>query len=543
MSENNNHSKRALSLDDLVNHDENDKIKLKKLSGIAENNLSHNDTEKQPTLSNITNPKDETAIEVQAPATSTANQEGNTPIKGKKNDSDSDDDDYDVTFDMKMSFDYDDQVQESPVKVEQASNSKNGEKSEIASNKPGDKKQIINDDSVKVTEKSDAAIADDKKTELKENKEEQTSNNEIKPETKQDSKTTSVTNADKDKVDHIFEEKTSTKSKRNIIKKDLEILSEISSVSKPNKYTNVPIWAQKWKPTIKALENINLNEVKNIDTSFLNIIPDDDLTKSIQDWVYATIFSIDPEMKSYIELEVKFGLIKDAKSSDRVNPPISSQAIFTDLDCHMKPTIDEVLFNEITKYIKNVSELNEHVGKFSVIESNTTDSLYRVGISTQRPRFLRMSRDVNTGRIGQFIEKRTVSSLLIYAPKDSYDMKISINLEIPVPENEPPEKFMNQQPLNERVKDRISFIHNDSCTRFDMTKVKNLKSAQNNDVEETFEIELEINTSALLKAFDNISVDSKEYAALIRTFLNNASIIRRKLTTLSSEIFEGQKRI
>lgn len=155
-----------------------------------------------------------------------------------------------------------------------------------------------------------------------------------------------------------------------------------------------------------------------------------------------------------------------------------------------------------------------------------------------------MSSDVKTGRIGAFIEKRHISQLLIYSPKDSYDVKLSINLELPVPENDPPEKYQHQTPVSERTKERVSYIHNDSCTRFDITKVQNHnKGIKSNDVEITHEIELEINTPALIKAFDNIMTDSKEYATLIRTFLNNGTIVRRKLSSLSYEIFEGQKKI
>lgn len=342
-------------------------------------------------------------------------------------------------------------------------------------------------------------------------------------------------------VNTIFDEKTSLKSRKNNLKKDLQILNEIAATSKPNKYKNVPIWAQKWRPTIKALQNIGKKDLK-IDNSFLNIIPDDDLTKSVQDWVYATVYSIPPDMRSLIEMEMKFGVIMDAKSPDRINPPVSSQAVFTELDAKMVPNVDSSVFDELKKYVRGVSEVNENRGKFSTIESHTKDSIYRVGVATQRPRFLRMSTDVKTGRVGQFIEKRKIAHLLIYSPKDSYDVKISINLEIPVPENEPPEKYKSQTPISERSKERVSYIHNDSCTRIDITKVEQTsRGGRGNNSELTYEVELEINTPALLNAFDNIMTDSKLYAAVIRTFLNNGTIIRRKLSSLSYEIFEGQK--
>lgn len=344
-------------------------------------------------------------------------------------------------------------------------------------------------------------------------------------------------------VRDIFQEKMSTQSKRNNIKKDLNVLHEIAATAKPSRYRVAPIWAQKWKPTIKALQSIDTKDFK-IDVSFTNIIPDDDLTKSVQDWVYATIISIPPDQRQFIEMEMKFGIIVEGSDSNRVSPPVSSQTVYTEMDAHLTPDVDERVFTELKKYIKGVSELNENHGKFNIIESHTTDALYRVGLSTQRPRFLRMSKDVKTGRVGQFIEKRHVSQLLLFSPKDSYDVKISINLELPVANNDPPEKYKDHTPVNTRTKQRVSYIHNDSCTRIDITKVANHnQGVKQRHIEDTHEIELEVNTAALLTAFENIAHDSKEYASVLRTFLNNGTIIRRKLTSLSYEIFEGQKKV
>lgn len=556
-------TKRALSLDDLVNHDENDKTKLQKmgegLSGASEAQLATQppvrktsieisdinnaeDTEvisrpvepvrkesnfnmgqqrnilnDEPTPAVKQEPTPQSTIPPVVPTTATQ------PAVAQQDDETDTDDEVggggEINFDSGMAFDYDKQDSNSPLK----------------NSGPRSPKKIPSE--IKISPKTETAelnkeTAEPEKVVVPEEK--KAAAGEASNETENDSNKTSV----KD----IFEEKTSTESKRNNIKKDLEVLSEISAVSKPNKYKNVPAWAKKWRPTVNALQNIDTSDFK-IDSSFLNIIPDDDLTKSVQDWVYATIFSIEPDMRQFIELEMKFGLIVEAKSPERVSPPIASQAVYTELDAHMTPNVDEVLFKELNKYIRGVSEMTENSGKFNIIESLTKDSVYRVGLSTQRPRFLRMSRDVQTGRVGQFIEKRHISQLLLLSPKDSYDMKISLNLELPVPENDPPEKYQNQTPVSERTKDRVSYIHNDSCTRIDVTTVQNHnQGVKGRHTEVTHEIELEINTPALLSAFDKITTDSKEYASVIRTFLNNGTIIRRKLSSLSYEIFEGNKK-
>lgn len=464
--------KRALSLDDLVNHDDKD-IKRRNAEPGAEPNADAMDSDD-------------------------SNSSRLNPLMDDETDTDDDvGGDGEVNFNTDMTFDYDKQDRDSPQKKKN--------RAPAAQEAEAPEAEAPN---------SNGAVEEEK---------EKPSPDRAAP-----------------SVNTIFEEKASLQSKKNNLKKDLRILNEIAATSKPNKYRNVPIWAQKWKPTIKALQNIDKKDLK-IDNSFLNIIPDDDLTKSVQDWVYATIYSISPDMRPLIEMEMKFGLILDRKTPDRISPPISSQAIFTELDAHMTPNIESPVFEELIKYLRGISEVSENSGKFSIIESHTKDSLYRVGVATQRPRFLRMSTDINTGRVAQFIEKRKVAHLLLFSPKDSYDVKISINLEIPVSDTEPPEKYKDQTPMSERGKQRVSFIHNDSCTRIDVTKVENQRG-RSSSAELTHEVELEINTPALLGAFNDITTDSKVYASVIRTFLNNGTLIRRKLSTLSYDIFEGQKK-
>ncbi|SMN21541.1 similar to Saccharomyces cerevisiae YPL228W CET1 Beta (RNA 5'-triphosphatase) subunit of the mRNA capping enzyme [Maudiozyma saulgeensis] len=566
-------TKRALSLDDLVNHDEADKIKLQKMSETVNTTPNNSVDTSNPVrktsigIADINNAEDTDPITGTSeptrrdekfnmgqnrnilndePANITTQLNTTEPVRTDsvpsnssaevseatekpsitQHDDETDTDDEvggtgEINFDAGMTFDYDKQDNNSPQKPQPVRAPKIKKQDDVEKKKSEDieKKQpkLITNEVVK-EEKEEPKKKTKKPVKEKKGKDQQ------------------------DSVSNIFEEKSSNVSKRNNIKKDLEVLNEISAVSKPNKYKNVPTWAKKWKPSINALQSIDASDFK-IDSSFLNIIPDDDLTKSVQDWVYATVYSIEPELRQFIELEMKFGLIVEAKSPERVSPPIASQAVYTDLDAHLTPNVDEVLFKELNKYIRGVSEMNENSGKFSIIESQTKDSVYRVGLSTQRPRFLRMSRDIQTGRVGQFIEKRHVSQILLLSPKDSYDVKISLNLELPVPENEPPEKYQNQTPVSERSKDRVSYIHNDSCTRIDVTTVQNHnQGVKGRHTETSHEIELEINTPALLNAFDKINDDSKEYASVIRTFLNNGTIIRRKLTSLSYDIFEGNKK-
>ncbi|KAL6942429.1 hypothetical protein ACO0QE_003604 [Hanseniaspora vineae] len=376
----------------------------------------------------------------------------------------------------------------------------------------------------------------------------------------------------------IIEDFQNKEVSKTTVKEDIAKLSNLANVSKPVKYNITPIWARKWQ--VKAKGNTNTannstsetgNDVSLEDTvngfpvflpSFTNVIPDDDLTKSVQEWIYATVVSISEEERPFLELEMKFGKLTGENQVDRINPPISTQSIYTDIDGHLQPNVDSTVFEALTKYFNNQQQQATATGdkktSFNVIESHTIDSVYRLNdfYNHRRPRFLRLSKDYDTGRIAQFVEKKSIAQLLIYSPKDSYDMKISINLELPLNMNdEPPEKFERETPIHLRNKDRISFIHNNSFTRFDLTHVinKNMNSIskssltandeQAKNITNTYEVELEINTPMLLKAFDHISTDSTKYASLIRSYLNNGTLVRRKMSQLSAEIYEGKKKL
>jgi len=288
---------------------------------------------------------------------------------------------------------------------------------------------------------------------------------------------------------------------------------------------------------------------KNFRPSYTSVEPDCDIVQAIQQWVYAQLVSIPIEERNFIEIELKFGKLTGDNEVDRINLPISTETIYTNIDGHLLPTIDESLFKELIKHMITTTENNP---EFNIMESEMIDSIYRINdfYNHKRPRFLRLSKDYKTGRIFEFIEKKNLSNLLIYTPRDTYDMKLSLNLEVPLdPNDEPPEKFVNETPIHLRRKKRSSYIHNDSFTRFDLTEVINKKqSGMANDgdrsqIHNTFEVELEMNPQVLVKCIDYINKDSTKFATLVRNFIHNAQLIRRKMTQLSGEIYQGKKKV
>lgn len=62
-------------------------------------------------------------------------------------------------------------------------------------------------------------------------------------------------------------------------------------------------------------------------------------------------------------------------------------------------------------------------------------------------------------------------------------------------------------------------------------------------IHNTFEVELEMNPQVLVKCIDYINKDSTKFATLVRNFINNGQLIRRKMTQLSNEIYQGKKKV
>ncbi|SSD60919.1 related to mRNA-capping enzyme subunit beta [Saccharomycodes ludwigii] len=586
-----------MSLNDIINHDDDNERKEVPSTSTVESKEHGQNSENEKMDTNS-----EGNITIKESPVDTNNTLNKKPISEKDDETDTDEELGEIVFD-KFQFDYDKQEDKkvednetlSDANEEKETNNNNKDNIENE-NKTGDEIVTLTNSSKKRnstdTKEEELLKLNSKKSKLSQDKRPEAtqtednaniivssiSENILPPDAKLQSENKNETldtdiNSTKshapktdDKVEAVLskDEKHNKQQSKNKIENDLKILNELASSAKPIRYSKAPIWATKWQPTVKVLSGrVNADHAPNknadglndittfhLDDSFINTIPDDDLTKTVQEWIYATLVGIPKEEHQFLELEMKFGIITSDNDIDRISLPVSTQAVYSEIDGRLTPNINAKCFEELNKYIKGLSDMGENIGKFNVLESMTSDSLYRVGDVShhQRPRFLRLTRDVETGRAAQFIEKKSISHLLIYSPKDTYDVKLSMNLELPLnPKDEPPEKYEHEQPIHVRHKKRMSYIHNDSVTRFDLTQVisgagGSREKKRKEETSETFEVELEINTPILIQTFNAIEQDSTKYASVVRTFLNNGTVIRRKLSSLSYEIFEGQKK-
>lgn len=322
---------RGLSLTDLVNHDDAPPL----------NNGDNNVKQEEVQAENLaTNPASvlapgpvivDTLPPVEAPVstsdtgnTSHTGAAPQTAVTAESDETDTDDEPGEIVFEnTKFRFDDEEQQPQKDKLVKGTSSEKKDKQVNAATKEIQLDSKPVKEQSPKTKDEGDIPVEDADKADNK--VETQKKENGIKQEVEpveQDGKK-SVEPAKQSKEDSkkekdIFQQKTSNASVKNNIKKDLKILSELSSSSLPKRYNVPPIWARKWKPTVKALQAIDSSNLK-LDDSILGFIPEDDLTKSVQDWIYATLIAVEPELRQFIEVEMKYGLIIDPSTSNRVN--------------------------------------------------------------------------------------------------------------------------------------------------------------------------------------------------------------------------------
>ena len=123
-----------------------------------------------------------------------------------------------------------------------------------------------------------------------------------------------------------------------------------------------------------------------------------------------------------------------------------------------------------------------------------------------------------------------------------YDLRLSLSLEIPVLESEIEPLMKKSQPNLTRIKKRTSWTHVPTVTRFDMTKVlqpRQLKSKAGKRIteqDESYEVELEIDTTELFIGFDNFrnGTNSIRFEELVEVFVNNARCLNNRVTKLAN---------
>ncbi|KAK6460568.1 CYTH-like domain-containing protein [Scheffersomyces coipomensis] len=381
-------------------------------------------------------------------------------------------------------------------------------------------------------------------------------------------------------------------------KEDVDELTKLKALkrkTKPRRYNTPPIWAQRYIPPNQRHRynndvNINNNNNNNnnnnpdiqsngngnvkykindtpvfdytttrsldLQVSITGVIPPSSFTRTVAEWIYANFSNITEENRKYVELELKFGKIMDKRTGNRINVDVVTECIYTNQSStFFEMQVEEIAWNDIRKFFEEleknyqdelrsgIPDLSKPRRKFNMLDSDITDTFYQVGNRGEQIKRVRVSKDnnLNPPRYTA-IEKQRVADLFIHNPSSMYDLRLSLSLEMPVPENNIEPIRTKNKPSGVRDKKRNTWTHAPTLTQFDLTRVlipreaknKHGKTIINHDV--NYEVELEIDTLEVFNAIDKIvaGTDAYRLEELVEIFINNARILNNRITKLAS---------
>ncbi|KAG5416789.1 CET1 [Candida metapsilosis] len=372
--------------------------------------------------------------------------------------------------------------------------------------------------------------------------------------------------------------KTSTAPLVNPDDDDLTKIKKIKQSNKPKRYSTPPIWAQKWVPpnerglgdgyngvqdhgqtegitriSSKPVFDRTVTNYVDLQCSITGVIPPSSITRRIAEWIYANTANIEDSNRKNVELELKFGTIIDKRTGKRINLNVTTECVYTNgSDVRFDMEVEEIAWNDVRKMFdelerrfqedkKNDQSIRDK-RKFKMLESDQTDSFYQLGGKNEHLRKVRISKD-NLLQPPRYtaIQKERVADLYIHNPQSMYDLRLSLSLEMPVPEGNIESIMSKSQPQLQRDKKRVSFTHTPTITQFDLTRVivpreyKNKSGKKVVNHETKYEVEMEADTMEIFQCIDKVrsGTDNYRLEEVVEIFLNNARIINNRVTKLA----------
>lgn len=360
------------------------------------------------------------------------------------------------------------------------------------------------------------------------------------------------------------------KPPKDVIKQQIEKLEQlakkeevvVSMEGKPRRYKNKPVWARDFVPQIyKTLAVRNNDGVKSVlgDIQGMNVsrlsvpsisgtMPRNDFTKLVTEWIWANheavknSYSDIPNVSDYIELELKFGQIIDKAKDRRINLPVNTECVISNdyfnQECMFQAGVLLPEFNSAIDTLETyMAESNEvgpagsasqktKRGKFVMEKMHVVDMIASTVSRNSKPSSTRVTLDTKTKRRVSSIQKQRVSDLFLFLPNTRFDLRLTMSLELPVDMNDAAYENFKTKINTQREKNRVSYIHQATATRVDLTKVKEANSKIYK-----YEVEVEMDNGSLIRSIKKVNDDPLLFPDLVQAFLDNARIITRRIST------------
>lgn len=354
---------------------------------------------------------------------------------------------------------------------------------------------------------------------------------------------------------------------------ELNRLKELQSQKrKPHRYSEPPIWAQEYispsrqeklsymlQRPVTSASNQSVFDRGSMHSSDLEclitgIIPPQSTVRTIAEWIYANFVEILVENRQYVELELKFGALVDKATGSRLSIGVSSECIYTDtLTTRFELSVHEAGWREMKTFMDELERAYQEENrrdptkprkKFAITESDNIDYVFSHTERNEKPKKIRITKDqLLTPPRFAGIEKKRLSDIHVFNPSSMFDFRLSLSLELPIPEGNVEPIMKKNKPVLQRGKKRTSFTHSPTVTRFDFTEVSVPKPSRNkagktvNTNEKSYELELEIDTFLIFRGFDKVrdGLDSIRFEELVEVFINNARCCNNRVTKFASK--------
>ncbi len=336
--------------------------------------------------------------------------------------------------------------------------------------------------------------------------------------------------------------------RQNTIEKEIKNLEELKDEDKteelkpkkPRRYEEKPTWAKDYIPKLLLQEQKKqqsfANPTKLTVPSITGSIPRNDFNKLVTEWIWANVegvkheFSDVPNVENFIELELKLGNIWDKVKDQRIQLPVNTESVvnmdYIHQNCFFQGGMPQQNFKDIKEFLQGLvkdGQTGRRKDKFIVETSHNVDLIASEKRRNDKLVTGRVTLDVKTKRRVASIDKQRVSDLFIYMPGTLFDLRLSMSLELPHEMNDAAFENFKRRVTLTRDKNRVSYIHQYTATRLDLTKVIENETTR-------YELELEMNTPELLRSMSIISDDPLYYVDLVQAFLDNGRIISRQLS-------------
>ena len=299
---------------------------------------------------------------------------------------------------------------------------------------------------------------------------------------------------------------------------------------------------------------------QDFDYSYTNVIPTDDITKKIADFIFALVVTPDPTCSLPFEIEAKVGRITDkTNNSERLWIPIQSEAILNEsglgrditfqsnmtemfhqaMNNHLNDTVVESKNPPTTEQARKRRcpmeyKHSREIDTFYELPPDGIDSLpseIRSYMNTYAaPRFknrhhrVRVTHVQGTGEVKAKVIKLRSNDVNVLCPNANYDWRVSINLEVPWEGSiDTLEDYAARSGPREpnRKKDRLSYKH--QFCQIDLTQV------YQGDKDKTHELEVELDVDVMRREAAQVMQGQKsKYLDYVKVFLDNVRTLARK---------------